>query len=69
MTDYHEYIGETVEVVDKDNDIIKGTIIGYDVGAVEDLDYDSIDIQLDNGCYISVPIPDIQNLYVVKSNL
>ncbi|MNO23030.1 hypothetical protein D3C76_275910 [compost metagenome] len=66
MTDYHEHIGDRVKVVDTEGEVFIGTIIGYDVGIMEDLDYDSIDIQTGEGFCISVPIPDIVSCEVLK---
>lgn len=45
VIDYHNYIGKVVRILDKDGEIFEGTIMSYDVGLEEDLDYDSIKIQ------------------------
>lgn len=68
MIDYHDYIGDEVRIVDIDGKIYEGLIMSYDVGLEEDLDYDSIGIQPagTEGYYISIPIPDIVSIEVLK---
>jgi len=66
LIDYHDLIGDRVKVVDKDGEIFVGPIIGYEVGIMEDLDYDSIDIQVGEGYCIGVPIPDIVSCEVLE---
>lgn len=69
MIDYHDHIGDKVKVVDKEGDVFEGTIISYDVGLEDDLDYDSIGIQPtgETGYYIGVPIPDIVDFKVLEA--
>lgn len=63
MIDYHDYIGDKVEILDKDGDTIKGIAISYHVGIDEDKDYDSLGIQQEGkGYIISVPLPDIVSI-------
>ncbi len=68
MIDYHDYIGDKVRIVDKDGEVFEGTIMSYDVGLEEDLDYDSIGIQPtgETRYYIGIPIPDIVSCEVMQ---
>ena len=66
MIDYHDYIGKHVWIRQKDGKEIEGEIIGYEVGIVEDKDYDSIDVSPKEGYYIGIPIPDIKEFKVIE---
>lgn len=66
MIDYHDYIGDKVKITDKEKKTIEGKLIGYEVGIMQDEDFDSIDIQQDGGCCISVPIPEIKHFEVLQ---
>ncbi|WP_375103778.1 hypothetical protein ACDZ28_32730 [Paenibacillus sp. RS8] len=66
MIDYHDLMGERVKVIDKDGDVFIGPIISYEVGIMEDLDYDSIGIKTGDGYCESVPIPDIVSCEVLE---
>lgn len=66
MIDYHDYVGEDVKITDKDGKVIEGRIIGYEVGIMEDKEYDSLDIaKIGEGYCISVPIPEIEHFEVL----
>ncbi|MBN6890074.1 hypothetical protein ACUXCC_005600 [Cytobacillus horneckiae] len=64
--DYHDFVGDKVKVIDKDQDEFVGVIISYEVGLEEDLDHDSIGIQVGKGYCISIPIPDIRTFEVLE---
>lgn len=64
--DYHDLIGEHVKIVDKDGDVFVGPIISYEVGTMEDLDYDSIGVQIGEDHYIGIPIPDIVSCEILE---
>jgi hypothetical protein len=67
MIDYHDYVGEDAKITDKDGKIIEGRIIGYEVGAMEDKEYDSIDVaKIGEGYSIEVPIPNIKKIEIIK---
>lgn len=66
MIDYHDYVGDRVKVIDRDDKIIEGVIIGYDVGIDRGEEYDAIDIKKDNGICIAQPISDIKYFEVLK---
>lgn len=67
MIDYHDFIGEKVKITDKDGDVIEGIAISYEVGEMEDKDYDSLGIQqVGKGYIIDVPIPDIKQFEVLE---
>lgn len=64
--DYHDYIGEHVWIKQKNGKEIEGDIIGYEVGIVEDRDYDLIDVSPEEGYSIGIPIPDIIKFKVLE---
>ncbi|MBT2287984.1 hypothetical protein J7E73_02335 [Paenibacillus albidus] len=66
MIDYHDLMGEQVKVTVKDGGVFIGPIISYEVGVMEDLDYDSIGVQTGGGSYESIPIPDIVSCEVLE---
>ena len=70
MIDYHELMGSKVKITDKDGREIVGRLISYEVGAMEDLDYDSVGIETDEGerlgYYEAIPIPDIASCEVIE---
>lgn len=67
MIDYHDYIGEDVKIINKDGKVIEGRVIGYEVGIMEDKEYDSLNIaKIGEGYCISVEIPEIENLEVLQ---
>lgn len=66
MIDYHDYIGEHVWIKQKNGKEIKGEIIGYEVGIVEDKDYDLIDVSPKEGYSIGIPIPEIKEFKVLE---
>lgn len=67
MIDYHDYMGDKVRVIDKDGDVIEGRLVSYEVGVMEDKDYDSIGLdQEDKGYIIDIPIPDIKEFKVIE---
>lgn len=66
MIDYHDYIGKKIKIKDKDGDITEGLLISYEVGEMEDKDFDSIGIeQVGKGYIIDIPIPDIKEFKVI----
>lgn len=66
MIDYHDYIGCKVRIIDKDGDIIEGLLISYEVGEMEDKDFDSIGVEQGGKEYIiDIPIPDIEKSEVL----
>ena len=64
MIDYHNYVGEYVKIKQKNGKEIEGKVIGYEVGIVEDKDYDSIDVSPKKGYAIGIPILDIEEIKV-----
>lgn len=66
MKDYHDYVGERVEIIDKDGEAFIGPVISYEVGLDVELDYDSLGVQVGEGYYIGVPIPDIQTIKILE---
>ncbi|MNW14285.1 hypothetical protein D3C71_2124630 [compost metagenome] len=53
-------------MIDKDGDVFIGPIISYEVGIMEDLDYDSICIKTGEDYSEAVPIPDIVSCEVLE---
>lgn len=67
MIDYHDYMGDKLKVIDKDGDIIEGRLISYEVGIMEDKDYDSIGLEQEGkGYIIDIPIPHIKEFEVIE---
>lgn len=70
MIDYHDHMGERLKITDKDGNVYIGELISYEVGIMEDLDYDTIGIQTDQGkalgYYTGIPIPDIVSCEILE---
>ena len=64
--DYHDLIGERVRVTDKDGDVYEGELTTYEVGLMDNMDYDSIGIQTGEGYEEMIPIPDIVNCEILN---
>jgi hypothetical protein len=70
MIDFYKMLGSKVKITDRYGKVTVGRLISYEVGAMEDIDYDTVGIQTEegeqSGYYEGVPVPDIASCEVIE---